>query len=373
MIELISLSPEWLEQKRKKYSKDPGIMESMIRALYLLEQLQLTGLDFVFKGGTCLVLLLEQPKRFSVDIDIIVNPEITREKLEEYLSGIVETNAFIRMEVDERRSYKEGIPKAHYKFIYQSNVSTKSKAGEIIEKPEREILLDVLFAEHPYPTIIQKPIMTEWLSHSGGLTMVRMPDANSIAGDKLTAFAPNTTGVPYKADKEKEILKQVFDIGCLFHLLDDVSVLKRAYHETAKGEIQYRPERKIESVEQILRDTVETALLIAKRDHQDNNEDKEKMAEINKGIGQFRHFVFEGNFRIEEAQVASAKAAYLAAIILLNYDGELVEFDSKAPMQSYLVTHPEYNFLNKRLKFVAQGEALFYWHKTIALMYPEGD
>jgi len=36
-------------------------MESMIYALYLLEQLQLTGLDFIFKGGTSLILLMEEP------------------------------------------------------------------------------------------------------------------------------------------------------------------------------------------------------------------------------------------------------------------------------------------------------------------------
>jgi hypothetical protein len=64
MIDTSSLSAEWLTEKRKKYSKDPSIMESMIHALYLLEQLKLTGLDFIFKGGTSLILLMEQPYRF---------------------------------------------------------------------------------------------------------------------------------------------------------------------------------------------------------------------------------------------------------------------------------------------------------------------
>lgn len=338
-------------------------MESMIHALYLLEQLQLTGLDFIFKGGTCLVLLLEQPKRFSVDIDIIVSSEKTQEKLEEYLVKIVESSVFIRMELDERRSYKEGIPKAHYKFIYKSSISTKN--------PEREILLDVLFAEHPYPTIIQKPIVTEWLSLSGDAIVVNMPDINSIAGDKLTAFAPNTTGVPYKVDKEKEILKQIFDIGCLFHLLDDIPAFKKAYHETAKVEIKYRPERKIESVEQILRDTIETALMIARRDAQVTGADKKKMEEIKTGINQFGHFVYEGNFRIEEAQVASAKAAYLAVIIFTDSEEEIMKFDDNIPLESYFIMHPEYNSLNRRLKFVAKGEALFYWYQAIKLLFPE--
>jgi predicted nucleotidyltransferase component of viral defense system len=57
----------------------------MIYALYLLEQLQLSGLDFIFKGGTSLILLMKEPKRFSVDIDIIVSPKISKEELEKHL------------------------------------------------------------------------------------------------------------------------------------------------------------------------------------------------------------------------------------------------------------------------------------------------
>lgn len=65
MIDLKSLSPEWIAEKRKKYNKDPGLMENMIYALHLLEQLKLSGLDFIFKGGTSLVLTLNEPQRFS--------------------------------------------------------------------------------------------------------------------------------------------------------------------------------------------------------------------------------------------------------------------------------------------------------------------
>lgn len=83
-------------------------MEGMIHALYLLERLKATGLDFIFKGGTSIVLLMDQPKRFSVDVDIIISPSIARLTLEEYLSTIIELSAFIRMEVDELRSYYPG-------------------------------------------------------------------------------------------------------------------------------------------------------------------------------------------------------------------------------------------------------------------------
>jgi len=323
MINIKSLSVDWISEKRNIYKKDPSLMESMIHALYLLEQLKLSGLDFIFKGGTSLILLLEEPKRFSVDIDVIVKPEISRDELERYLSETADTSAFIRMELDEKRSYNGEIPKAHYIFFFTSNFTTKDQEGEVISNPEREILLDVLFEENHYPTLIEKKLDTEWLLQTDMPITITTPDINSITGDKLTAFAPTTTGIPYKMNKEKEIMKQLFDVGCLFHMVTDLEVFKKSYRETAKGEIAYRPEREIKSIDQVLNDTIDTALIIARKDILKEDDEKEKYEEIRTGIDQFRHFVFVGKFGILEAQVASAKAAYLAAIILTDYKLEL--------------------------------------------------
>ena len=370
MIDLKTLSADWIAVKRKKYCKDPTLMESMIYALYLLEQLQLSGLDFIFKGGTSLILLMKEPKRFSVDIDIIVSPKISKEELEKHLSKIEETSAFTRMELDEKRSYQGDIPKAHYKFLYNSNFTNKNQSGQVVSNPEREILLDILFAENHYPKLVETSLATEWILQTDKSVLVITPDINSILGDKLTAFAPNTTGIPYNAEKEKEILKQLFDIGNLFDLLTDINVFKKSFLETAKGEIEYRPERKIKSVEQVLQDTIDTALLIAKKDILKTEDEKAKFTEINIGINQFRNFVFVGKFEILEAQVASAKAAYLASVILADKN-ELTKFSETIPLTDYLISNTNYNFLNKRLKFVAKGEALFYWFQTIKLLTNE--
>ncbi|MBN1183376.1 MAG: nucleotidyl transferase AbiEii/AbiGii toxin family protein [Bacteroidales bacterium] len=163
MIKVESLSPDWITEKRKKFSKDPTIVEAMIHALYLLEHLRRTELEFIFKGGTSLVLLLNQPKRFSVDIDIILNPAITGDILEVHLSKIVASSAFTGMELDEKRSYQKGIPKAHFKFYYESNFASRDRYGNTISNPQREILLDIIIAENPYPVIIEKPVETGWL------------------------------------------------------------------------------------------------------------------------------------------------------------------------------------------------------------------
>ncbi|MFC3414103.1 nucleotidyl transferase AbiEii/AbiGii toxin family protein [Algoriphagus hitonicola] len=54
---------------------DKILVEKVIRALLLLEGLATQKLDFVFKGGTALMLILESSKRLSIDVDIIVEKE----------------------------------------------------------------------------------------------------------------------------------------------------------------------------------------------------------------------------------------------------------------------------------------------------------
>lgn len=117
MIKEYCFSEEWLEgfKRQKDHSRiDKIILEKMIYALHLVEQLKSNGLDFVFKGGTSLMLLLEEGNRFSIDIDIISQTD--RKELESVLHKVVDSSNFTGFELDEHRSYQPGVPKAHYKF-----------------------------------------------------------------------------------------------------------------------------------------------------------------------------------------------------------------------------------------------------------------
>lgn len=63
----------------------------------MVECLVNEGLNFIFKGGTSLVLLLDEIKRFSVDVDIIT--EENKEKVETVLNKIIEhQDLFTRVE-----------------------------------------------------------------------------------------------------------------------------------------------------------------------------------------------------------------------------------------------------------------------------------
>ena len=184
MILPASYTADWIKEKRKLYPKsDPAIMEKVIYAFSLVEQLVQAGLNFTFKGGTSLLLILPEPKRFSIDVDILTTE--SRNSVESVLSDICKKQIFTRWELDAFRSYKAGIPKAHYQLTFFSQWDQR----------ERVILLDILYEEHGYPAVIKVPIINEWIQTDGERITVAIPSVDSITGDKLTAFAPNTTGI----------------------------------------------------------------------------------------------------------------------------------------------------------------------------------
>ena len=169
-------------------------MEKVIYALSLVEQLAKTDLSFTFKGGTSLLLILPEPRRFSIDVDIVTTE--SRGKIEEVLTTICTQGVFSKFELDEFRSYKPGIPKAHYLLTFFSQWGKK----------ERVLLLDVLYEEHSYPALLNVPIESEWIQTDKNKITVQVPTTDSITGDKLTAFAPHTVGIRYRLNMKMVVL-----------------------------------------------------------------------------------------------------------------------------------------------------------------------
>ena len=73
---------------QSKIQKDPALLERTIYAFGMLEAITQVNLPFIFKGETCLMLLLNNPARLSTDIDIIVKPGIDISEYEEAASKI---------------------------------------------------------------------------------------------------------------------------------------------------------------------------------------------------------------------------------------------------------------------------------------------
>ncbi|MDN4167004.1 nucleotidyl transferase AbiEii/AbiGii toxin family protein [Cytophagales bacterium LB-30] len=332
----------------------------MIYALHLLERLKSNGLDFVFKGGTSLVLLLETGNRFSIDIDIISKTD--REELEGILQKVVDSSNFTGVELDEHRSYKPGVPKAHYKFKFDS-----SRQGS------GTILLDVLVEDSIYPELVKKPIITKWIEIEEE-TLVTMPSIDSITGDKLTAFAPNTIGIPYFKGNDQqsfsmEICKQLFDLSKLFENIQNMKVVAASFQVFAEHEIAYRkngnPETEL-TPKMVLQDTIDTCIILAKRDRGTDDE-KAKFKELQKGIIAFgTGFLMVGNFRIDDAVPASARIAYLAAKIKMNNLSPIIYYEGQ-DIKDMMIEHQDWNFLN-RLKKQPDKSSFFYWFKAVELL-----
>ena len=81
------------------------------------------------------------------------------------------------------------------------------------------ILLDVLNEDCHYNEVVTLPVESRFIKTEGELNYVKVPSIGDILGDKLTAYAPNTTGIPYLKngkDASMEIIKQLYDIARLF-------------------------------------------------------------------------------------------------------------------------------------------------------------
>jgi predicted nucleotidyltransferase component of viral defense system len=364
MIKKNCFTGEWLDSFKRlpDYRRiDRIILEKMIYALHLLECIQESGLTFVFKGGTSLVLLLKEDSRFSIDIDIICKSE--REYLETKLDKVIEISNFKSFALDDQRSFQPGVPKIHYAFEYDSVIQTRYSG---------KILLDILVEESMYPELIEIPVQTKWID-SEGETIVIVPTVESITGDKLTAFAPNTVGIPYFKGNQSfamELCKQLFDLGRLFDRIIKVDVVAKSFRAFAEQEIAYRKNENNSfniTPEDVLRDIFDTCLIVTKREANREESAKKNFKLLQDGIRSLNTgFIMSGNFRIDEAIAASARVAYLSAKIMVN-DLSSVYFFKGQDIEALNIEDSEWSFLN-RLKRLPNKAAYYYWYHAVQLL-----
>jgi hypothetical protein len=345
MIAQKSITKEWIETVARSKKTDKILVEKVIKALILLEGLTESGLNYVFKGGTALMLLFNSGKRLSIDIDIIV-PEKEKD-LTETLQNVCTAKGFTHFEKQERIA-GTNIDKEHYKLFFVS----------ALDNQEGHILLDALKEDIHYQNIIEMPIDCTFVIQENKPVMVHLPDFNNILGDKLTAFAPNTTGVPYhKGNKEMgmEIIKQMYDIGCLCDKVDNPKIVAEVFASFAETELLYRGNQS--NIEDVLDDIIETALSICLRQSQG----KADFDILTKGIIQVKPFIFSEPFHLEKAITHAAKTVYIASAIKHNIQ-HFSHFSKSIDMKNWIITEPMNTKLNKMKK--TDPEAFFYLYQV---------
>jgi len=354
MIDDNSLDLEWIKKVSVENRRiDKILIEKVIRALYLLEGLAKVDLDFIFKGGTALMLLMDYPKRLSIDIDIIITKE--QEGLEKLFDEIVSRQFFTRFELQERIT-NSNIDKAHYKFFYNPIYQTQAK--------EDYVLLDVLFDVTEYQNIINVPVSSKFIKKEGNDLHVSIPSPEDLLGDKLTAFAPDTTGIPYFKNGRSmsmEIIKQLYDIGSLFDVSENMAVVKNTFKAFVKKELGYRNMTDL-NYDAVLEDIIQTSLCIVSRGAIISG----NFNELQTGIRRVSHFIFSESFHLDKAIILASKAVYIAFAIRYDYKKDIEKYDNPLQVKEWKIDNPLWPRLN-RLKR-SNPEAFFYWYKAHQLI-----
>ncbi|MGI6313068.1 MAG: nucleotidyl transferase AbiEii/AbiGii toxin family protein [Candidatus Cryptobacteroides sp.] len=364
MILSESRSLDWIIQVGKENNiHDLTLLEKTIRAFCLLEALARSGCPFLFKGGSALMLQLDCTQRLSIDIDIVCPPGTDVIK---YLEIYAEEYGFGEIKPVERLS-RNNVPKTHAKCFYQVSYVTNAERGEI--------LLDVLFEDCWYSNIESLPIKSRFLKMSGEDIFVKIPSKEDLLGDKLTAFAPNTTGIPYikmvinkRGEMEErhcsmEIIKQLFDVASLFDSIgEDLSIVRNTFQKIAPIELEYR-KMAPDNLTAVFDDIYHTSEIICTNVY--SKDGSFESSELSKGISQIHDLIISENYTYYSAAVNASKAAYLAT--LLKYGINEINRYSPSIDLSQLRLFPTVNPSINKIKSI-RPEAFFYWYEISRLL-----
>lgn len=326
---------------------DPVQLEKCILAFELLGRLADDGISFVFKGGTAVMRRLGVIRRLSVDVDIYCLMEKTR--FEAKLADIGRRAPFHRWEQRHRR--QPPLPrKRHYYFYYASDLSGK----------EDHVILDVVEEENLYPVVDNLLVEMPFFIPDHQIE-VPVPSVEGLLGDKLTAFAPTTVGLPYDPDSPVDIIKQLFDIGQLFDAAADTASVCDAYAQVFAAENGYRGNPY--TMEKALDDTYRAALTLSSIDLT-RNIDIDNANQLRAGVKNIQPLLVQARFDLPAAKAAAGKAALLSRIILRNrrdLDLRRLRFtpDTVEDLKATTIPRP-LEFLTKLRG--ANDEAFHYWH-----------
>jgi len=354
MIASHSFTKDWLISVNKslgwnRHETQLKNIEKAIAALHLLELLADAGLQFIFKGGTSLLLLLRRIYRLSVDIDMIIDPQI--KKPDSVFTQICKNSRLFTHFEQQDRDGNMAFDISHYKFYYKPFADAADSSY---------ILLDMYRSVNPYARTLELELISDILSTQDKNATVRVPDIDSILGDKLTAFAPDTIGISLSAEpghrpKRIEVLKQLFDIGNLFDLAEDLDNIRSSYNTIASHEIK-RHGLSI-TAEDALRDSVRHAYIIG----HGGKVEKPVYDTIAKGYKDFNKFVADLSFDENQAVLAAAKTAYLASVLIAGGKG-LDKYSTEMDMENLSIQDNAFLSFNE-YKY-SNPEAFFYWYKT---------
>jgi hypothetical protein len=276
--------------------------------------------------------------------------------IRDYLEKHSREYGFTEVKEVERRS-RNNVPKSHAEYKYEVSYPSGH--------PSDKILLDVLYEDIGYSRLVDLPIDSPLLKTEGLPVTVKSPSLDDLLGDKLTAFAPHTTGIPFfKGDKpfSMEIMKQLFDVSSIFDRIDELSVARRSFLGLVPIELGYRGMDHL-SVNDVLEDAYNTALNICLH----GGVSRQEYEYLTDGVRRVAGFILIEKYTMEKAVRDAAKVAYLSQLIrrgrnsVQHYDPEMDD-----ALVAETITAQSLNKLNRIKKMSL--EAFFYWRRIEELL-----
>ena len=221
----------------------------------------------------------------------------------------------------------------------------------------------------------QLPIVSPFLVMEGEPLTVNLPSKEDLLGDKLTAFAPNTTGIPYikmtrswdGSMEERhcgmEIIKQLFDVASLFDGVEDLRVVRETFGRIAPIELEYRGLNK-DNLMAVLEDIYRTAELVCTGIYTKDQSFEYK--ELSSGVRRIRDLIISERFNQYSAVVAASKAAYLSVLLRLGMN-EIKRFDPSVDLRGVKLGD-KVNPLMNRIRTL-RPEAFWYWMEIERLIF----
>ena len=296
---------------RRLKMRDTQLLSRMVHALYLVEQLAVYGLSFMFKGGTCLSLLVNRIDRLSIDVDIEVSQAVSLEAIDSVLTSICHSGTvFTDWELQNRQNDRN--ESRHYKVFYLPILAVSHSNQE-------HILLDVVWTTSEHPCTVEHELIHDALLIDGPPVRIVTPTIEGLLGDKLTACAPLTVGVPITMrsrtgmgrthNKHLEMIKQLFDVNVLIPRAVDWESVRRAYARTL--DVQRQVFGQDYSNEQVTHDLCRRALAMFNVLSTSYPPDLEFAH--SPGHKSLRNYlVAPGDFLFEHVKMAALRAAYVA-------------------------------------------------------------
>ena len=292
------------------------------------------------------MLHLDTSRRLSIDVDIVCPPGTD---IREYLGQYGNEYGFTEAKEIERNS-RTDVPKTHAEYRY----AVTYPSGRPVDK----ILLDVLYEDIHYSELVPLPIKSILLKQTGDPVMVKCPSLKDMLGDKLTAFAPHTTGIPFFKNGDEcfmEIMKQLYDVSSIIDRIDDLTEVRKTYSEIVPIELGYRSMDHLSELD-VLADTYNCAMNICYR----GALDKTEFGYYADGARRVNSFIIPENYNADIAIRDAAKVAYLVRLIQTGKD-EVKHYKPEMDdeLAGALIQNQSLNRLN-RIKKISL-EAFFYF------------